>query len=175
MAKLSEFDQLLNKKINKTVRTVTRNLMNELAEIGPVWTGDFRDSYVAKDVSSGQMKTAKYPYKLNDVPKLPFTKKELKRKKRIAIENTAPHAKIAMDLVPAEFVLPQGKRSPEGEVVARGTRPEGGKRGEIGTKQKDGGDNRSTAPLDWYKTFEKGGKLEKITQKSINATFIGEL
>ena len=68
MAKLSEFDQLLNEKINKTVRTVTRNLMNELAEIGPVWTGDFRDSYVAKDVSSGQIKTAKYPYRLDDVP-----------------------------------------------------------------------------------------------------------
>ena len=56
-------------------------------------------------------------------------RRELKRKKRIAIDNTAPHAKIAMDLVPAEFVLPPGKRSPEGEVVARGTRPEGGRRG----------------------------------------------
>jgi len=173
--KLSDFDKALDEKVNKTVRTVARNLMNELAEIGPVWTGDFRDSYVARDVSSGQMKPAKYPYKLDDIPKLPFTKRELKRKKRIAIDNTAPHAKIAMDLVPAEFVLPPGKRSPEGEVVARGTRPEGGRRGEIGTKEKNGGDNRSTAPLDWYKTFVDGGKLDKITQKAINTTFIGEL
>ena len=174
--KLSDFDKALNEKANKTVRTVARNLMNELAEIGPVWTGDFRDSYVARDVSSGQFRQAKYPYKLDDIPKLPFTKRELKRKKRISIDNTAPHAKIAMDLVPAEFVLPRGKRSPEGEVVARGSRPEGGKRGEIGPREAGrDGDNRSTAPLDWYKTFVDGGKLDKITQKAINTTFIGEL
>ncbi len=174
--KLSDINRKLNEKINKTARTVARNLMNELAEIGPVWSGDFRDSYVARDVSSGKVKQAKYPYKLDDIPKLPVTQRELKRKKRLAIDNTAPHAKIAMDLVPAEFVLPRGKRSPEGEVVARGSRPEGGKRGEIGPREAgQTGDNRSTAPLDWYKTFEKGGKLEKITQKTINATFIGEL
>ena len=106
----------------------------------------------------------------------PFTKRELKRKKRIAIDNTAPHAKIAMDLEPGDFTLPKGKMSPQGDVIARGSRPEGGKRGEIGPREAgQTGDNRSTAPLDWYKTFEKGGKLEKITQKTINATFIGEL
>jgi hypothetical protein len=167
---------LLDEKANKTVRTVARNLMNELAEIGPVWSGDFRDSYVARDVSSGQFRQAKYPYKLGDIPELPLTKKELKRVKRIVIENTAPHAKIAMDLVSGDFTLPKGKLSPEGDVVARGSRPEGGRRGEIGRREVgQTGDNRSTAPLDWYTTFEKGGKLEKIMQKTINTTFIGEL
>ena len=174
--KLSDFDKALDEKVNKTVRTVARNLMNELAEIGPVWTGDFRDSYVARDVSSGQMKPAKYPYKLDDIPKFPFTKRELKRKKRIAIDNTAPHAKIAMDLIPGDFNIPKGKMSPQGDVIARGSRPEGGKRGEIGPREAgQTGDNRSTAPLDWYTTFVKGGKLDRITQKTVNTTFIGEL
>ena len=174
--KLSDFDRSLNEKANKTVRTIARNLMNELAEIGPVWSGDFRDSYVARDVSSGQFRQAKYPYKLNDIPELPLTRKELKRIKRIVIENTAPHAKIAMDLESGDFTLPKEKRSPEGDVVARGSRPEGGRRGEIGRREAgQTGDNRSTAPLDWYTTFERGGKLEKIMQKTINTTFIGEL
>ena len=174
--KLSDMNRELNEKVNKTARTVARNLMNELAAIGPVWSGDFRDSYVARDVSSGQFKQAKYPYKLGDIPELPVTARELKRKKRIAIDNTAPHAKIAMDLESGDFTIPKGIRHPEGEVVARGSRPEGGRRGEIGPREAGReGDNRSTAPLDWYTTFEKGGKLEKITQKTINTTFIGEL
>lgn len=169
-----EFEKKARIKINKTVRTITRNLMNELAQAGPVWTGDFRDSYAAKDVSTGAFKEAQFPYKLEDIPELPITLKELKRVKRISIINTAPHAEIAMDLVPGEFTLPV-KSSPEGDVIDRGTRPEGGKRGEIGPKKKDGGDNRSTAPLDWYRTFVDGGKLERIMQKTVETTFIGEL
>ena len=166
MAKLTDTARLAHEKANKTVRTITRNLMNELAEIGPEWSGDFRDSYVARDVSSGQIRSAKYPYKLSDIPELPVTEREMKRKKRLAIDNTAPYAKVAMDLEPGEFTIPRGKMSPQGDVVARGSRPEGA--GQTG-------DNRSTAPLDWYTTFAKGGKLEKIMQKTVNTTFIGEL
>ena len=176
MAKLTDTARLAHEKANKTVRTITRNLMNELAEIGPEWSGDFRDSYVARDVSSGQIRSAKYPYKLSDIPELPVTEREMKRKKRLAIDNTAPYAKVAMDLEPGEFTIPRGKMSPQGDVVARGSRPEGGRRGEIGPKEAgQTGDNRSTAPLDWYTTFAKGGKLEKVMQKTVNTTFIGEL
>ena len=146
MAKIDELDKQIRTKLNKTIRTAAKSLMNELAEIGPVWSGDFRDSYVARDVSTGRFKNAKYPYTLRDVPRLALTSKEMNRTKRLSIDNTAPHAKIAMDLVSGNFTIPKGIRHPESEVVARGTRPEGGKRGEIGPREAgQTGDNRSVS------------------------------
>ena len=176
MAKIDELDKQIRTKLNKTIRTATKSLMNGLAESGPVWSGDFRDSYIAQDVSTGKFINAKFPYTLRDVPRLPITLKEINRTKRLVIGNTAPHAKIAMDLVAGDFTVPKGIRHPEGDIVARGSRPEGGRRGEIGPREAGrDGDNRSTAPLDWYKTFVDGGKLQKIMQKEISTTFTGEV
>ena len=112
-----KLDRAIRLKMNNTVRSLAKSIMNELAEIGPVWSGDFRDSYVAIDVSTGNFKEGgSYPYTLRDVPRLKTTLKELSRAKRLTVGNTAPHAKIAMDLVPGEFINPGFE--PAGEIVS---------------------------------------------------------
>ena len=47
----------LEKKIrvqmNKVVREAAKEVMNGLAETGPVWSGEFRDSWVATSMGTG--------------------------------------------------------------------------------------------------------------------------
>jgi len=165
MAKKTLKDDLVRdqrRAANKTIRTVARNIMNGLADAGPEWSGDFKNSWASYSVSNGQMGTGTYPYKLADVPDLPVTAREMARKTRIIIENTAPHAAVAMDLEPGEFIYPGFE--PQGDVVFRGVRRDSGIRGDI---DKGGGGNRSTAPLDWYTTYARGGKITKAVQKGI--------
>lgn len=149
---------------NNTARQAAKEIMNGLAEAGPEWSGEFKDSWVAHAPSGGSGGGA-YPYGLQDIPKLPATKKEVQRKTKFIIENVASHAEIALDLVDVpveEFKFPG--QGPQGEVVARGTRPENGKRGEV---DPGGGDRRSTAPLFWYQTFAKGGKMQKALERGV--------
>lgn len=170
MAKLTEVEKDLRTKMNKSVRAVARNIMNGLAEAGPVWGGEFQDSWVARAASTNQTISASYPYKLRDVPELPLTKREMERVTKFIIENEAPYAAVALDLKPPSekdrFVYPG--YGPEGDIVSRGVRPEGGKRGEIGSGR---GNNRSTAPLDWYTTYARGGKMSRAAKQGVREGF----
>lgn len=169
MARLSEFERITRQKINKTVRTVARNIMNDLADAGPVWGGEFRDSWVAKSMATGAEVPAVYPYKLKDIPELPITKREMARVTKFVILNQTQYAMVALDLeAPKDgqkFVFPG--YGPIGDIVSRGTRPEGGKRGDV----RGSGNNRSTAPLDWYLAFVGGGKMQRATKRGITAGF----
>jgi len=172
MAKIDDFEVKVRSKIQKTVRIVTRNVMNDLAEAGPVWTGEFRDSWVATSMGTGGTGTGgSYPYQLKDVPELPVTKRETNRKTKITIGNLAKHALIAMDKKESDYEYPG--QEPEGDIVLRGTR-RSGIRGDIGTKEKDGGDNRATAPLDWFPTYIKGGKFKRSVARGIKLTLLEE-
>ena len=165
MAKIDDFEVKVRSKIQKTVRIVTRNVMNDLAEAGPVWTGEFRDSWVATSMGTGGTGTGgSYPYQLKDIPELPITKRETNRKTKITISNLAEHALIAMDKKESDYEYPG--QEPEGDIILRGTR-QSGIRGDIGPKEKDGGDNRATAPLDWFSTYIKGGKFQKAISRGI--------
>ena len=165
MAKINNFEAKIRSKMNKTIRAVTRNVMNDLAEAGPVWTGEFRDSYVATSMGTGGTGTGgSYPYQLKDIPELPITKKETNRKTKITISNLSEHALIAMDKKESDYRYPG--QEPEGDIVLRGTR-QSGIRGDIGSKKKNGGDNRATAPLDWLPTYIKGGKFQKSIARGI--------
>ena len=138
--------------------------MNGLADAGPNWSGEFQDSWVASAASGGSSGGA-YPYTLSDIPKLPATKRETQRVTKFVIQNLAPHAAIALDLVdvPREQFRYPGF-SPQGDVVARGNRPENGKRGAI---EPGTGNARSTAPLDWYPLFADGGKMQKALERGV--------
>ena len=159
---------------NRVARESTKEVMNGLAEAGPVWSGEFRDSWVAegKGAKTKGGKVGAYPYSLWNVPKLSITLKELKRAKRIEIRNTAEHAAIAMDKKPGIFQI----KDKEGRFITnitpiknksgyfkRGTRVSG-LRGDI---EGGSGNNRSTAPLDWYETFNSGGKLDQALTRGI--------
>lgn len=149
---------------NNLARNAAKEIMNGLADAGPNWSGEFQDSWVASAASGGSSGGA-YPYTLSDIPKLPATKRETQRVTKFVIQNLAPHAAIALDLVdvPREQFRYPGF-SPQGDVVARGNRPENGKRGAI---EPGTGNARSTAPLDWYPLFADGGKMQKALERGV--------
>ena len=110
--------------VNSTARNAAKEIMNGLAEAGPDWSGEFKDSWVAHAPSGGSG-GGSYPYTLSDIPTLPATKAEAQRKTKFIIENVARHAPIALDLVDVprqEFRYPG--YGPQGDIVSRGQRPE---------------------------------------------------
>jgi len=142
----------------EAARNASVEIMNSLAERGPIWTGKYSSAWYA--VPSGQSpggprgEGRQYKYDLRNVPATRFKAGTLYK-----IVNGMPYADQAQDLVPFDPVeerLTRGTIKPE--RLERGTRPEGGRRGEL----VDGGeDNRRTAPLDWYLTYINGGSLAR--------------
>lgn len=163
MATLRDLERDAYKWVNDISRSAAKEIMNGLADAGPAWSGEFRDSWVAY-AAAGGVGGGAYPYKLSDIPQLPLTKREARRVVKFTIENVAPHKLIALDIadVPREEFRYPGF-PPEGDIVARGTRPDTGKRGEVSGS----GDARSTAPLDWYPLFVQGGKMQKALQRGV--------
>ena len=168
-AKRKEISQLpidVRELINEVARYAAVEIMNDLAEAGPEWTGEFQDSWVAVPIgraASGSTGGG-YPYTLNDVPKLSTSIKETARVKKFEIVNTQPYAEYALDLKEGKF---RGIGNPAGEVVATGSRPVPGRRGEVsGT-----GGARSTAPLDWYTSYLNGGGMAKALQDGVTFAF----
>jgi len=152
------------KWLNNISRNAAKEIMNDLAEAGPEWSGDFKNSWVAISPSGGTG-SGTYPYTLADIPELPLTLREAQRKTKFIIDNVAPHKLIAMDLVSVpreEFIYPG--YPPKGDIVDRGERPETGKRGDVGQGR---GNARSTAPLDWYTTFVSGGMMQKALERGV--------
>jgi hypothetical protein len=168
-AKRKEISQLpidVRELINEVARYAAVEIMNDLAEAGPEWTGKFQDSWIAVPIgraASGSTGGG-YPYTLNDVPKLSTSIKETARVKKFEIVNTQPYAEYALDLKEGKF---RGIGNPAGEVVATGSRPVPGRRGDVsGT-----GGARSTAPLDWYTSYLNGGGMAKALQDGVTFAF----
>lgn len=162
MAKLTDLERDAYNWANNLARNAAKEIMNGLADTGPEWSGEFKDSWVA-DAPGAGTGTGSYPYSLNQIPKLPATKREANRKTKFVIYNSAPHAPIAMDLVDVAASEFRQVGYPRGEVVARGGRPDSGKRGEVSGK----GNSTSTAPLDWYPLFVEGGKMQKALERGV--------
>lgn len=170
-AKRKEISQLpvdVRQLINEVARVAAVNIMNDLAEAGPEWSGEFQDSWVA--IPAGKAASGStgggYPYTLNDVPKLSTSIKETARVKKFEIVNIQPYAEYALDLKEGIFYADD---EPAGEVVATGKRPTPGFRGDVtGT-----GGSRSTAPLFWYTSYLNGGGMAKALQDGVTFVFKG--
>jgi len=167
-AKRKEISQLpvdVRQLINEVARVAAVNIMNDLAEAGPEWSGEFQDSWIAIPVGKAASGSTGggYPYTLNDVPKLSTSIKETARVKKFEIVNTQPYAAIALDLEPGSF-MKIGR--PAGNVVAQGTR-QGGIRGNVSGD----GNAESTAPLDWYTSYLDGGGMAKALQDGVTFVF----
>ena len=152
----------LRELVNLVARSAAVEIMNDLAEAGPEWSGEFQDSWVAIPVGKGASGSTGggYPYTLNDVPKLSTSIKETARAKKFEIANTQPYAAIALDLEPGSF---KKIGRPAGNVVASGVR-QNQIRGDIISGD---GNNESTAPLDWYSTYLNGGEAKKALGRGV--------
>ena len=159
---ISQLPTDIRELINEVTRVAAVNIMNDLAEAGPEWTGEFQDSWVAIPIGTAASGSTGggYPYTLNDVPKLSTSIKETARVKKFEIVNTQPYAAYALDLEQGVF---RGIGNPAGDVVATGSRPTPGFRGDVSG---DGG-SRSTAPLDWYTTYIDGGGMQKALEDGV--------
>ena len=165
---VKNFTDQEKKDLNKGFREAALKVMNDLAEISPEWSGNFKNSWVATPVNGKSVaKSGSYRYKLSDIPRLSIKEDQFFKATKFEISNTSKYADFAMDLVPGRFFIPKEKPNPNGKVEKSGKRDitKDTKRGKI-----SGGDGKAriTAPLDWYTNYLKGGGL----QKSIDAGFI---
>ena len=158
----------LGEAINELVRHTAVEIMNDLAEKGPKWTGDLRDSYVAIPEGKGASGRTGggFPYSINDIPKLSTDLSEIRRVTKLNIANTQPYAVYALDLEEGVFRGDRKGNFPIGKVVATGSRPTPGKRGNV---KGGGGEATSTAELDWYRNYLKGGAMKKAIVEGVRA------
>ena len=169
-AKRKEISQLpidVRELINEVARYAAVEIMNDLAEAGPEWSGEFQDSWVAVPIgraASGSTGGG-YPYTLNDVPKLSTSIKETARVKKFEIVNIQPYAEYALDLKEGVF---KAIGQPAGDIVDRGVRLSvPGLRGDLVGE----GDATSTAPLDWYTSYLNGGGMAKALEDGVTFAF----
>lgn len=172
MAKgLSKLERDAFKRFQDKTRRAVLKVMNDLASISPDWSGRFRSNWAAYPLGYGGtrptireaigMLNAKYPYTLRDVPMLGLTVKQLNRRIKFDVYNYSPYAPYAMDLLPGKFYPPKDQPEPRGEIVATGSRPGPGFRGEVSGE----GGGISTAERDWYVVYAGGGALAKSYQQ----------
>jgi len=131
-------------------------VVKDLQELGPAWSGEFSNSWeiaTESKVSSGSGSPGLPQRLLAPI----LTPKEYKFKPEVKyyIANKAPHADVALDLVESTYRYPGFDPIKEPE---RGNRVSG-TRGDL-SLQADG-PNRRTAPLDWYTTYLRGGRIDK--------------
>lgn len=171
---LSRLGRDIQDLVSKAARQAAVNIMNDLAEAGPVWSGKFQDSWVATPARGGGGGGGSYPYSLNDVPEIKLSLAQARSAllpggKTYTIENTQPYAAYALDLEEGVF---RRIGRPEGRIVAQGTRNGGnvpGIRGDVSTDAE--GEAISTAPKDWYTTYINGGEMQKALELGVRTAF----
>ena len=176
---VKNFNLEKRKELNNTVRTVTVQIMNDLAEAGPEWSGDFKNSWEAIPLGEGSKigKSGSYPYKLNNIPQLSTAKEAVRKANKLQITNTSEWAKYALDIEEGRFTPPNFPRkdrpgNPLGEVIPGGT----GKRDPDsltlrGQLSPGPGGARITAPLFWYNKYLNGGGLQKSVEAGAKFAF----
>jgi len=168
-SQLKKFNRELASIANELTRHTAVEIMNELAEAGPEYSGDFKDSWVAVPFGANASGTTGggFPYTINDIPVLSSELRESRRAKKLSIENTQPYAEFALDLKEGVFRGDRKGNFPVGTVVSGpGSRPVPGIRGDVSSGK---GTAISTAKKDWYVTFVKGGKMQKAMERGVRA------
>ena len=162
-------DEMID-EVNQGIRGAALEIINELAELGPNWDGNFIDEWIAIPLGKGASGESGgvYPYKIDDIPTLAIDKKEAGRVKVFEIVNKSDYAPYALDLV-------QGRFSPHFAVKGTPNKApvETGKRDNTretfrGELTGEPGQGRSTAELDWYNTYTGGGGIGKNMQAGFN-------
>ena len=171
-------DDVRDAAIN-ALRNAAKEVINDLAAISPDWSGEFKESWFVEtaDGKRGKEGGEGGKYSLFNIPQLKVQGRNARGqftaakpisagKIELFIGNSSPYAQEAMDLVPGNFVYPGFE--PKGQVVAKGKRQDN-IRGKI---EQGRGNNRSTAPLDWYTTYMEGGAFTAAFNKGAKAGFL---
>jgi len=162
-------DEMID-EVNQGIRGAALEIINELAELGPNWDGNFIDEWVAMPLGNGASGGGGdvYPYSIDHIPELSIDKKEAGRVKKFEIVNQSEYAPYALDLIQGRF-SPHfaNNATPNKAPVETGKRDHTREtfRGELTS---DSGQGQSTAELDWYTTYINGGGLDKSLKLGYN-------
>jgi len=167
---LGQLNRDVRRQIQSAARHAAVEIMNDLAKAGPVWSGEFSNSWVANAPGVGKGRQGSYPYTIRDTPRLPDTIKAAARNPKLVIVNTTDYAMQAMDLEEGYFINPGTE--PLGPVVLEGKRY-GRMRADISPSEEDP-TSRATAPQDWFVNYVNGGGMQKSLENGIKIGFARE-
>jgi hypothetical protein len=167
-------------RINLAARQAAAAIMNDLAEKGPAYSGNFRDSWRAIAVRGAinEPQPSGYPYSTRDVPRLNTNYKTMELTTIFRIENEAPYALQAMDISPGVWRKPEGVK-PEGGIefgIQYGdTRARGGSNGtfrwDISLGESDEDRVLITAEADWYTKYVMDGSMSAEFKRVVRLAF----
>lgn len=159
------------------LRNAAKDVLNDLAEASPNWSGTFRESWYV-ETPGGERGTRPTGeggrYSLFNIPQLNVRGRDARgrfastaptAKSELFIGNSASYATKAMDLEPGKFKYPGFE--PAGEEQPKGKRQDN-IRGDL----KPPGRNRSTAPLHWYSDYMNGGQFRAAFNRGAKAGFL---
>jgi hypothetical protein len=152
-------------------------VVNDLQDLGPVWTGRFANSWQIQTPSQ-VFKPASF---MQEGPprQIPFPtttgSEALKGLKPFGdrvvfrISNQSPHKKYAMDQAEGRFFRPENNPLPINAVSGKWQEGMGGRGGTMkrGDTSKGRGRASSTAELDWFSTYASG-RLNKTIKLEMN-------
>lgn len=158
-------------------------VVEELQERGPVWTGQFANSWQISGPQGQVVRGSGQPGAPTPVRAPSFTGRQavsaLARiiattdKVVYKVSNFSGYADQATDKVPFRYDdIPEDGLPDrlDTKKVRYGVRPEGGTRGEL-TRGKP--INRSTAPQDWFSKYGQAGELDKAVQITMDKVLKG--
>jgi hypothetical protein len=158
----------VDESVVRALRQAAVQIMNELADAGPGYSGEFSSAWYAVppggSTGSNRSTDRMYTYDLRNVPKSKF--KKLKEGTYYEIVNGMDYAPQALDLEPGEFVQPEDE--PIKDPVNRGERT-GDFRYEVVGNEPEGA--VSTAKANWYNTYSSGGALSKSFEQGVKLGF----
>ena len=169
-----KIDRWFNGFTSRDLRKGAEKIVTELQQAGPLYSGKFANSWVIRTpdgkeqgspVSEGRPQKVKAPFLSG---KELYTKPEIKYN----IFNTDPDAGIAIDYeqgitgTDGDFKRPAEDPLQDESKIKRGVRQQNIRGNVVGQ-----GGNISTAPLDWYDNYLKGGGLDKTIKVTLHEAF----
>lgn len=169
-----KLDRWVNGVLSTDIREAAEEAVRELQESGPVWSGEFANSWVIETSGgrkSGGSGATGSPQPVTG-PLLSGNELFNKPEVKYTIYNVSRHAGKAIDEEPGTFFRPREFPDPLQEnlnptLIRTGLR-EDNIRGKLDLS---GSGNTRTAPLDWYKTYLRGKKLDRTIKISLDRAF----
>ena len=167
-----DIDKVIGSIILNNVARATEEIVLDLQDEGPTWTGEFGNSWRIRteksfskfDGGTGKPRPVKAPWISMSEVRGALEKGNF----AYTIQNNSPTAKYAMDLVEGRFRRPFNAQKPIPTAKWRSSTGGGSRAGVMkrGVTNAFGkGSASSTAELDWFTTYKGGGKLRKRLEK----------
>lgn len=172
---VKQLEKDITRKIARGMQEFAVRSMNNLADSGPAWTGEFSQSWVfsakgesSPSITAGGSNTIG-KYNKYSAPLVSIERDIKSGKSEFVIANTSEHALIAIDEVESSFYPPESQPYPikdPADVLVGGGRPQDDIVLRWQMKEIDLSDpdekilSRITAPKDWFTTYIKGGALQ---------------